>query len=164
MPYRIRIDGRDTDAEIVARRPQLLLRVGPSLHSVADAGLDGSEFDLTVDGVRYRGWRYALGNEVHVRLEGRTYIVQVGGGAAEAVGASSQEEIRASMPGVVVAVHSEPGQAVKAGDQLLTMESMKLQVTLVASHDATVERIHVAPQGVFERGALLVSFIQRKAG
>jgi biotin carboxyl carrier protein len=36
------------------------------------------------------------------------------------------------MPGVVVAVQCESGQAVKTGDKLLTLESMKLQMTIVA--------------------------------
>jgi 3-methylcrotonyl-CoA carboxylase alpha subunit len=64
----------------------------------------------------------------------------------------------------VVAVHCNAGQAIKAGDKLLTIESMKLQMTLVASYDAIVERIHVAQAAVFERGATLVSFMQSGSG
>ena len=78
--------------------------------------------------------------------------------SANASGASSQHETRADMPGVVIAVHCEAGQAVSRGDKLVTIESMKLQATLTASHEAVVERVHVAAESAFERGALLVSF------
>jgi biotin carboxyl carrier protein len=40
----------------------------------------------------------------------------------------------------------------------VTIESMKLQATLTASHEAVVERVHVSAESAFERGALLVSF------
>jgi len=65
--------------------------------------------------------------------------------------------VRAQMPGIVVAVHCAAGQRVQAGDKLLTMESMKLQVTLTASGAAVVERVHVAPEVTFARDALLVT-------
>jgi biotin carboxyl carrier protein len=73
------------------------------------------------------------------------------------------DEIRASMPGVVVAVQCESGQAVKTGDKLLTLESMKLQMTIVALRDATVQQVHVTPAAVFERGALLVSLVPEES-
>lgn len=158
MPYRICIADKTLEAEIIGRRPQLLLSIDGIAHAVAAISGGGAEIALTVDGVQYSGWRYRIKNEVHVRLNGHTSIVRFEESLSQAHGESSSQEIRSDMPGIVVALHCEPGQFVKAGDKLLTMESMKLQVTLVASHDATVERIHVAPNTVFERGVLLVSF------
>jgi 3-methylcrotonyl-CoA carboxylase alpha subunit len=162
MAYRIRIDGLEVEAEIVARRPRLRVRLGEVPHEVVSEHLGSEEFQLTVDGKTYRGWRCALGDELHVRLNGRTYRLQFAQRASPTGAAAAQEEIRASMPGVVVAVHCEPGQAVKAGDRLLTLESMKLQMTIVAAHQAAVAQVHVAPQAVFERGALLVSFAAKE--
>jgi acetyl/propionyl-CoA carboxylase alpha subunit len=155
----------DIDAEIVARRPQLRVRIADAVHVVTTHAPDvGVEFELSIDGVTYRGWRCLVGNDVHVRLNGRTFTVHCAKGVSQTDGVAAQQEIRADMPGVVVAVHCERGQVVKAGDRLLTMESMKLQVTLVSSHDATVEQVHVAPATVFERGALLVSFTRSENG
>ncbi len=157
MSYRIQLDGHDIEVQILGRRPLLRVRIGTAEHSAATAPAAADEFSLTLDGVSYRGWRCTVGDEVHVRLDGRTYIASFvrrdsGGG-----GAGAQDEIHASMPGVVVGVHCEPGQAMAAGDRLLTLESMKLQMTIVASRAATVQAVHVAPETVFERGALLVS-------
>ena len=157
MPYRVQLDGRDIEVQILGRRPLLRVRIGAAEHSVAPEPAAADEFALAVDGVPCRGWRCTVGDEVHVRLDGRTYLVRFVRRDAKGGGAAAQDEICASMPGVVVGVHCEPGQVVQAGERLLTLESMKLQMTIVASHAGTVRQIHVVPEAVFERGALLVS-------
>jgi 3-methylcrotonyl-CoA carboxylase alpha subunit len=162
MAYRIQLDGQDTEVQIVARRPQLRVQVGAAQHRVEARDTGGEPFSIEVDGVSYSGWRCSAGDDLQVRLNGRTYTVHVVRRQAAAAGSEGQEEIRASMPGVVVAVHAAAGQAVKSGDKLLTLESMKLQMTIVASHEGVVGQIHVNPEAVFERGALLVSFARQE--
>jgi len=158
------MNGGEMLVEITGRRPQLAVRIDGIVHGVSDSqrlngtSIDGA-FELTVDGTPYSGWRYVVGNDVYVRLEGRTFILSRAMDASATVsGASSQHETRADMPGVVIAVHCAAGQAVSRGDKLVTIESMKLQATLVASHEAVVECVHVSAESAFERGALLVSF------
>ncbi len=153
---RVRVDDQEIDAEIIARRPELRVRIGDRIYTVAGR-VTGEEFELTVDGESVRGWRSTLGAGVQVRLSGRTYAVQPLDPGAAVSDALAEREIRASMPGVVVAVHCAAGRTVGAGEKLLTLESMKLQVTLLAAHAAIVQQVHVAPEAVFERGALLVS-------
>lgn len=134
--------------------------VPPIFGNPANAGA----FELMIDGTTYRGWRYVTGDEVHIRLGARTYIVsRANAGSATSGVANPQHEIRADMPGVVVAVHCEAGQTVANGDPLLTIESMKLQSTLLASHSSMVECVHTGIETAFERGALLVSFAQPNA-
>jgi biotin carboxyl carrier protein len=156
----MRVDGRETEAEIVALRPELRVRLAEAQHVVAVGRGGGDRFDLTVDGVRYTGWRCSQGDAVYVRLRGRTYTAHFVRREAKREGAAAQDEVRANMPGIVVAVHCREGQRVMTGEPLLTLESMKLQMTVVASHEGTVEKVHVAPEAVFERGALLVSIAQ----
>jgi acetyl/propionyl-CoA carboxylase alpha subunit len=184
MSYRLRMNDQEMQVEIIGRRPQLAVRIDGIVHDVAaDAGswafVSDSEslnaiapatracdlqcvvgaFELTVDGTTYAGWRCVVGDDVFVRVGGRTFVLsRVADASAAATGASSQLETRADMPGVVIAVHCEAGQAVSRGDKLVTIESMKLQATLTASHEAIVERVHVSAESAFERGALLVSF------
>src|SRR5579871_618282 len=129
MAYRIQVDDKDTEVEIRARRPQLRLRIGDAEHTLQAATAAGQAFTLTLDGVDYRGWRCASGDDLQVRLNGRTYTVHLVRREHAAGTGEGQEEIRASMPGVVVAVHAGAGQAVNIGDKLLTLESMKLQMT-----------------------------------
>ena len=179
--YRVRLAASDVTIEIVHRRPGLRLRIDGQLHAVVENPLNGDSgargpaggyptpgqpdntgaFELTIDGTVYHGWRYVTGNEVHIRLGARTYIVTRAKAGSVAEGATGrQHELRADIPGVVVAIHCEVGQTVDSGDPLLTIESMKLQATLLASHPAVVERVHTGVETAFERGALLVSFAQ----
>jgi 3-methylcrotonyl-CoA carboxylase alpha subunit len=162
MTRHLQVDGQETEVQILARRPQLRVQVGAGEHLVTAADAGGEQFGITVDGVAYRGWRCSAGDDLQVRLNGRTYTVHFVRRLHLAAGAEGQEEIRASMPGVVVAVHAAAGQAVASGDKLLTLESMKLQMTIVASHPGVVAQVHVQPEAVFERGALLVSFARQE--
>ena len=59
------------------------------------------------------------------------------------------------MPGVVVSLLVQPGQRVRQGDALLVIESMKLQTTLCAACDGTVQELPLAVGQTFQRGALL---------
>ncbi|MBT8086215.1 MAG: pyruvate carboxylase [Woeseia sp.] len=54
--------------------------------------------------------------------------------------------VGAPMPGVITSVLVTPGQQVKAGDLLLTMEAMKMETGVHAEHDAIVKQVH-APSG-----------------
>jgi acetyl/propionyl-CoA carboxylase alpha subunit len=159
--YRARIADRDIVVQIAHRRPHLRLQIDGTLHRVVENPSAVGAFELTIDGVVYRGWRYTIGNEVHVRLGARTFIVSSADGNPAAGRVSDQQyETRADMPGVVIALHCKAGQAVRIGDPLVTIESMKLQATLVAAHDAVVAQVHAGPETSFERGAVLVSFVR----
>ncbi len=61
----------------------------------------------------------------------------------------------APMPGSVVAVHVEPGQAVAAGDALVTVEAMKMQHAVTAGHPGTVASVRVALGDQVDAGAVL---------
>ncbi|SMH34620.1 pyruvate carboxylase [Azospirillum agricola] len=54
--------------------------------------------------------------------------------------------VGAPMPGLVTGILVQPGQAVEAGDALLSLEAMKMETTVRAERAGTVERI-VAQQG-----------------
>jgi acetyl/propionyl-CoA carboxylase alpha subunit len=152
------VNGTRFTLDILHRRPQLCVKVDAVVHSVMEVARDGAEFELVIDGTVHRGWRCRVDNEVWVRVGGRNFVVRkVENDSAEAADSSARMLIRAQMPGIVVAVHCEAGQSVCVGDKLLTMESMKLQVTLTASNAAVVECVHVAPEVTFARDALLIT-------
>jgi biotin carboxyl carrier protein len=159
MAWKLKADECEVGVDIKARRPELRVRIGETTHEVQEGAAADGRFELRVDGVSYRGWRWAAGDTVYVRLNGRTFETRLPRRATGGEAGGAQDAILASMPGVVVAVDCAPGQAVAAGDRLLTIESMKLQMTIVASHPATVAAVHVAPGSAFERGAPLVTFV-----
>jgi biotin carboxyl carrier protein len=65
-------------------------------------------------------------------------------------------QVKAIIPGKVVAVSVAPGDAVTAGQQLLVVEAMKMQNELRAPRDGTIDRVGVAVGVNIEIGDLLV--------
>ncbi|HKX17885.1 MAG TPA: acetyl-CoA carboxylase biotin carboxyl carrier protein subunit, partial [bacterium] len=53
--------------------------------------------------------------------------------------------VRAPMPGLVVAIHTKPGAHVVAGQPLIIMEAMKMQMEIRAPQAGVVRDVHVVP-------------------
>ena len=68
------------------------------------------------------------------------------------------ERIFAPMPGKIIQVHVRPGQSVRRGEPLVVLEAMKMEHTLSAPHDATIESVDVALGDQIAEGAVLVRF------
>ncbi|WP_116084732.1 pyruvate carboxylase [Tropicimonas sp. IMCC34011] len=64
--------------------------------------------------------------------------------------------VGAPMPGVIASVPVSAGQSVAAGDQLLTIEAMKMETGLSADRDATVKAVHVKPGDQIDAKDLLI--------
>jgi acetyl-CoA/propionyl-CoA carboxylase biotin carboxyl carrier protein len=65
--------------------------------------------------------------------------------AAEAGSALSDGELRAPMPGQVLLVPVAVGDTVSAGDPIVVLESMKMELVLTAPIDGSVTELTVAP-------------------
>lgn len=66
-------------------------------------------------------------------------------------------EVKASVPGKVFKVEASVGQAVKAGDSIVILEAMKMEIPVVAPEDGTVAGINVSVGDAVESGDLLAS-------
>lgn len=159
MAEKFRLGGDLIEVALVRRHPRPSLSVGASVVDATVAADDGSgRIEAEIGGRRVAGWCYVDGGDVFLRLDGRTHhlrreIPGAGGGDA----GSSAEVLRASMPGVVVSVDCEPGQAVGRGQTLVVIESMKMQTAIPSPRDGVVDRIHFARDASFDKGAVLVS-------
>jgi biotin carboxyl carrier protein len=66
-------------------------------------------------------------------------------------------QVKSPLPGSVIKVVVSEGQAVKKGDTLLTLESMKMENAIMAEVDGTVKQIAVTPgQNVMQDDLLIV--------
>lgn len=159
MPMHMSLDGRDHALDVAARRPGLRLSVDGVVHEVLDTATAGpGRFALEVDGRPVRGWVHVAGDDVFLRLDGRCHRLTVDDGrGGDAAAGAAADEVRAEMPGMVVAVHCAAGDTVDRGAPLVTIESMKLQTTLAAPRDGVVAEVHLGADAAFSRGDLLVS-------
>lgn len=74
-----------------------------------------------------------------------------------ASGSAGSVEVTAPMPGKILAVKANAGQAVKKGDVLLLLEAMKMENEVVAPKDGTVASINVASGDMVESGDVLAT-------
>src|SRR5438067_7664047 len=79
--------------------------------------------------------------------------VETGGHGA---GSHEQSEVLAPMPGTVIRVLVQPGDAVAARQPLVVLEAMKMETPLVSPYEATVRAVHVGEGDRVAGGALLV--------
>jgi acetyl-CoA/propionyl-CoA carboxylase biotin carboxyl carrier protein len=116
--------------------------VGPLEHYSAEAtGID--TIALTIDGVR-REWTYAAqGGALWLSADGGAWQVRRRG-AEEAVQADADGALRAPMPGQVLLVPASAGQLVSAGDPMVVLESMKMELVMTAPVDGVVAELSVA--------------------
>lgn len=152
---------------------QYLVEIIDERHVSVDGKIYGVDFEsvsgqpvysLIVDGKSHESYVQRGDENWQVLLRGRLYPVTVederekrlraaaGGGVSE----SGEFHLKAPMPGLVVAVPVEEGQAVKKGQVLIILESMKMQNELKSPRDGIVNRIKVkAGESVEQKQPLL---------
>ena len=67
------------------------------------------------------------------------------------------EEIHAEMVSSVWKVLVSPGTQVQAGDTLVILESMKLEIPVLTEHAGTVQDLHVTEGEVLQEGDLIAT-------
>jgi biotin carboxyl carrier protein len=92
--------------------------------------------------------------DVRVADEREERLRKAAGGASVAGG---ELQIKAPMPGLVVAVSAAEGQAVAKGDILVILESMKMQNELKSPREGTVGRVRVKAGNSVELNEVLVT-------
>ena len=108
----------------------------------------------------------ASGKQQLLEIGGQRYVVQIKDELdqmLDKMGYSTDtgkkiKELKAPMPGLVLEVFVSEGQQVKAGEKLLILVAMKMENSILAQADATVQRLHIAAGEAVEKGQLLLTF------
>ena len=77
--------------------------------------------------------------------------------APKASAGAGSVRVEAGAAGKVFKVEASVGQAVKAGDAVVILEAMKMEIPVVAPQDGTVASIDVSVGDPVEAGALLAT-------
>ena len=69
---------------------------------------------------------------------------------------TTTSQILAEMVASVLSVAVEPGDAVEAGDTVMLLESMKMEIPVLVERAGTVHEVRVVPGDVIQEGDVLV--------
>lgn len=126
-------------------------------------------FDITHNGVVFHGEIMMDDSEnraLTVKINHRVFQVKRKGELDEIIASlgfdkpkvRKLKELAAPMPGRVISIHIELGQAIQPGDPILSLEAMKMENVLKAEGIGVVSAINIQQGDVVEKGAVLVSF------
>ncbi|MDA3844825.1 MAG: acetyl-CoA carboxylase biotin carboxyl carrier protein subunit [Candidatus Kapabacteria bacterium] len=108
--------------------------------------IDENMISITLDGRAVDCFAAADDNNVFVNIGGQSYtfdkISDEDKDYADVSVSEDLQELRAPMPGSVVAVPVEVGQTVKEGDVLLIVEAMKMETSLYSAIDGSITEIN----------------------
>ena len=69
------------------------------------------------------------------------------------------KELQAPMPGRIVSIAVSVGQEVNVGDEILSLEAMKMENIIKSPTDGVIKKIHISKATAVEKNQLLISFL-----
>ena len=118
---------------------------------------DGLDAVVTVDGVERRVVALADGATLRLAWEAAVFAFDEPLPWPAATAAADPRELRAPVAGVVAQVAVQPGDRVAAGQPLVCVEAMKMEMWQSAAAAGTVAAVHVAPRDTVAAGARLLT-------
>jgi acetyl-CoA/propionyl-CoA carboxylase biotin carboxyl carrier protein len=128
--WRTSVDGREpVDVTVPPEYVGMVTALGDGRYVIEDRG----EWLLARDG-----------DVTWIGHGGSAWAVRMVSARDAAGGAAADGDVRAPMPGQVLVVHARAGDRVAAGDPLVVLESMKMELVLTAPVDGEVVELTVA--------------------
>jgi biotin carboxyl carrier protein len=135
--------------------------------------IDGQNYEVEVQDINTRpviavvnGERF----EVWPETESKTAVVSaipailvpesapISAPAAPATQSSSGKTLLAPLPGVIVAISVKPGESVNKGQEICTLEAMKMKNAIRSGRDGEIASVEVAVGDQVNHGQVLVTF------
>jgi biotin carboxyl carrier protein len=168
MQYQAKIGEQTYTVDIEERGGELRVRLNglpttADLRQVSALGL----FSLLIDGQSYEvfaeeregGYAVAIGGELYqVQIEDE-WSLRLSRAAPRVHLRRGAMVVKSPMPGLVVSVAVQVGDAVAEGQTLTILEAMKLENEIRSPQAGTVKAVHIAPGKRVEEGDKLVTIV-----
>ena len=73
-------------------------------------------------------------------------------------GKKKLKELKAPMPGLVLAINVSDGETVEEGQDLLVLEAMKMENAIKSPQAGTIEQVHISVNEKVDKNQVLISF------
>jgi acetyl/propionyl-CoA carboxylase alpha subunit len=97
------------------------------------------------------------GKSISMKVQNRLDELMEKMGFADAA-SKKMAELKAPMPGLVLALKASEGQEIKKGEPLLVLEAMKMENIIKASADVVVKTIKVKQGQAVEKNEVMMTF------
>ncbi|MEK6480656.1 biotin carboxylase N-terminal domain-containing protein [Catalinimonas sp. 4WD22] len=122
---------------------KIVYQLNETQHTAYVSLKEDQSLQISLEGMLFHMRRYD-------KLANSELIIEEGGidGAAD--------KLSSPMPGKVIQMNVKTGDKVKKGDVLLIVEAMKMENSIIAPHDATVEEVYVDLDAMVDRNMPLL--------
>jgi len=166
METRLRTGDRERVVQLTSDGERLRASLDGAVHELVCTrvgsptsahGATVEELALDIDGRRLCVTLARRRDRVLVAIAGHVYTFDVGeeGRGAERGGGGTGRVV-APMPGKIVAVLVEQGEAVEAGQAVAILEAMKMETTLLVEVRGTVARLDVVAGAMVDAGQIVI--------
>ncbi|HZQ96020.1 MAG TPA: biotin carboxylase N-terminal domain-containing protein, partial [Candidatus Sulfotelmatobacter sp.] len=132
-----------------------IFRLGPETYRVE---VDGWSIEAELESLgRFEYWITVFGRRFHVvsAIQGSSYRIEVDG-VSHRIDRDDGGVVHAPSPSVVVSIAVKPGDSVAAGDRLLVLEAMKMEMQVIAPFAGKIRSILTMRNVQVDAGAPLV--------
>lgn len=164
MEYEVEVDGEKHRVRFFERDGQLHVEYEDGIFPVRTETPLRSKIQLArINGDPIRFGVHRGKESTDVVLDGVVYSADITelehvkfAALAKRKGIGGNVDVKAPMPGMVIAVNVEEGQQVQKNESLLSLHAMKLENDIRSPRDGVVKEIVVKPEQVLEKGALMI--------
>lgn len=143
---KVRLNDTEHDVSLSKLSDYLyLLKVDEKVYEVTTTRLDNEKFLFSIDGRQITATaRTALQEKAHELLEKRE---------AE----SSEDSVKAPMPGLILKILKKEGEQVKLGDPLIVLEAMKMENEIRSPSNGIISKINYSEGQSVEKDAAILN-------
>jgi biotin carboxyl carrier protein len=161
MEYRYKRGDESYTVQVTEQGGHFEVAIGERYYRVRAREVGPSLLEMWVDGEFHIARHAEQGQERWLSLGGATYhLERVQSRRKRHHAGEGKDALEATMPGQVVQVLVNAGDAVERGQLLILLEAMKMELRVTAPHDGTVAQVLVGEGDAVERGATLLEMGQ----
>lgn len=138
-------------------------------HQASVSWENGTFFTISYKGENYHGEileEKLEDRKLRVKINHREFLIEKEGPldaliaelGLDKVKVRKLKQLQSPMPGRIVSVAVQVGDSIEVGQELLTLEAMKMENVLKSEGVGVVSEIKIAANDVVDKGAVLISF------
>ena len=136
-------------------------KINGNQYDVAINSVEGKNASVTVNGREYQveleeAVASAPATPVAAAVQAAAAPAATAAPAPKPAATGAGKAVTSPLPGVIIGVKVNVGDAVKAGQEVAVLEAMKMENSIEATHDGTVTAVHVAKGDSVLEGAVII--------